>query len=483
MTKLVLVGLGFPGVSLLLMAVAAADSLPPVSDLFLPLVVIFLLVLINGMFVAAEFAIIGVREKQLEELAANGHTTALKVLHVLESRPELDHYISTAQLGIIISSLGLAMYGIPTIGYFIDPYLINALALTSVAASSISYIVALSLLIYLHVVMGEMVPKALALADASTMALALSRPMQLAGVILRYPVVLLNSLGNFLLRIFRIPPITGHERLMAAEELELIVAESAEGGLIEDEEEEIIRNIFDFSERTVGQVMTPRRKVQALPVSCPLDEMLTIVTESRHSRFPVYDGDLDHIVGILHLKDLIRQTLRPTGPFDLRLILRETPEVPEDYEVDRMLAAFKHEKLHMAVVRDEFGGIAGIVTLEDLVEEVVGEVRDEFDQEWEPYIELAPGVLELSGDYLLDDLNDDVYLGDEEELPDVETVGGLIISLLGRPPIVGDAVVFQENIHLVVLDVDRLAVGRVRVEFPAPDMSSADPEARKSEEE
>jgi CBS domain containing-hemolysin-like protein len=481
MTKLVFLGLGFPGVSLLLLAVAAAESLPPFGDLILPLIVIFLLVILNGLFVAAEFAIIGVRETQIEELVVNGHKTAHRVLKVLESRPKLDQYIATAQLGVTVASLGLAMYGEPAIGHFIDPYLVEVFSLTPAAAGGISYIVALSLLTYLHVVVGEMIPKALALTDASKMALTLSRPMQLAGIILRYPVVVLNTIGNFLLRVFRIPPISGHERLMAAEELELIVAESAEGGLIEDEEEEIIRNIFDFSERTVGQVMTPRRKVQAIPLTCPLDEMLKIVTESRHSRFPVYDGDLDHIVGILHLKDLIRQTLRPTGPIDLRLILRATPEVPEDYPVDRMLAAFKHEKLHMAVVRDEFGGIAGVVTLEDLVEEVVGEVRDEFDQEWEPYIELSPGVLELSGDYLLDDLSDDVYLGEEDELPDVETIGGLLVSFLGRPPAIGDEVVFQENIHLTVLDIDRLAVTRVRVEFPTPDTPSSDTEAHKPE--
>lgn len=468
MTKIVLLGLGLPGVSLMLMAVAAAEDLPPVTSLLLPAVVILLLVLINGLFVAAEFAIIGVRETQMEEMADNGHKTAPKVLSILESRPKLDQYIATAQLGVTMASLGLAMYGEPAIGHFIEPYLEEVFGLSVTASVSISYIVALSLLTYLHVVLGEMVPKALALSDASTMVLRLTRPMQIAGQILHYPVKLLNLIGNLLLHLFRIPPVEGHERLMAAEELELIVAESVEGGLIQDDEEEIIRNIFDFSERTVGQVMSPRRKIQAIPVSCPLEELLKLVTESRHSRFPVYDNDLDHIVGILHLKDLIRQTIRPTGPFDLRLILRATPEVPEDYPVDRMLAAFKNQKLHMAIVRDEFGGIAGIVTLEDLVEEVVGEVRDEFDQEREPYVVLAPGILELSGDYLLDDLADDVYLGEEEELPDVETVGGLVISLLGRPPVVGDDVQFLDNIHLTVLDTDRLAVTRVRVEFPAP---------------
>jgi len=466
----------------MMMAVVAAEELPPLNNLILPILIILLLVLVNGFFVAAEFAIIGVRETQMEEMVDDGHRLAPKVLNVLQSRPKLDQYIATAQLGVTIASLGLAMYGEPAIGHFVEPYLEAVFGFGASAAATISYIIALSLLTYLHVVLGEMVPKALSLSDASTMALRLSRPMQFAGNILIIPVKMLNAIGNMLLHLFRIPPVEGHERLMAAEELEMIVAESVEGGLILDDEEEIIRNIFDFSERTVGQVMTPRRKIQAIPVTGPRDELLKIVTESRHSRFPVYDGDLDHIVGILHLKDLIRQTMRPTGPFDLRLILRATPEVPEDYPVDRMLAAFKNEKLHMAIVRDEFGGIAGIVTLEDLVEEVVGEVRDEFDQEREPYVELAPGVLELSGNYLLDDLADDVYLGEEEELPDVETIGGLLVSILGRPPVVGDEVQFLDSIHLTVLDTDRLAVNRVRVEFPAlDDRSNQEDENRETE--
>ncbi len=213
--------------------------------------------------------------------------------------------------------------------------------------------------------------------------------------------------------------------------------------------------------------MTPRRRVQALAVNCEQAELIRAVTESRHSRFPVYDADFDHIVGILHLKDLLRMTLRPNGPFDLRLILRTAPEVPEDYRVDRLLAAFKKDRLHMAIVRDEFGGLAGVVTLEDLVEEVVGEVRDEFDVEREPYDKQGPGLLEVSGDYLLDDLTDDVYLGEDDELPDVETVGGLIVAILGRPPVSGDIVTFQNNIRFTVLDTDSLAVTRARVEYPS----------------
>lgn len=472
-------GVGFPGVSLLLLGAAAAQELPSIGILILPLLIILILVVINGIFVAAEFAIIGVRETQMEQMADEGNQVAGKVLQILELRPKLDHYIATAQLGITLASLGLAMYGEPAIGHFVEPYLEEVAGMSPAAAGTVSYIIALSLLTYLHVVVGEMVPKALALANPSSMALKLDQMMRFTGSLFGPPVRVLNGIGNLLLRLFRIPPAQGHDRLMAAEELELIVAESAEGGLIEDEEQEIIRNIFDFSERTVGQVMNPRRQVQALAVTCDQQELIRTVTESRHSRFPVYDGDLDHIVGILHLKDLIRLTLRPNGPFDLRLILRTAPEVPQDYRVDRLLAAFKNERLHMAIVRDEFGGLAGVVTLEDLVEEVVGEVRDEFDVEHEPYDRKGPGHLEVAGSYLLDDLSDDVYLGEPDELPDVETVGGLIVALLGRPPVNGDIVKFNGNIQFTVLDTDRLAVTRVRVEYPA---TSQPPDERESED-
>jgi len=482
MSRIILLALGLPGISLFATAYLAAQALPPATSLFLPLVIILLLIFINGLFVAAEFAIIGVRDTQIEQMADEGNVVAGYVLQILEIRPRMDYYIATAQLGVTLATLSLAIYGTPAIGRFIQPYLAAA-GLSPPAASTTSFILALSFLIYLHVVLGEMVPKALALSNPSSMAMTLDRFMRLTGRLLNLPVRFLFSIGNLLLRLFRIPPAQGHERLLAAEELELIVAESAEGGLIEDDEEEIIRNIFDFSERTVGQVMTPRRKVQSLSIDCPQDELIKIITQSHHSRFPIYEGDPDHIVGILHLKDLIRLTLRPNGPFDLRLILRTAPEVPEDFRVDRLLAAFKNEKLHMAIVRDEFGGVAGVVTLEDLVEEVVGEVRDEFDVEREPYFEVSPGVLEVSGNYLLDDLADDVYLGEEDELPDVETVGGLIISLLGRPPAKGDLVTFQNDIRFTVLDVDRLAIVSARVEYPHSGTTEALQDEQISEEE
>ncbi|MFN2207574.1 MAG: hemolysin family protein, partial [Candidatus Promineifilaceae bacterium] len=271
-----------------------------------------------------------------------------------------------------------------------------------------------------------------------------------------------------------VPPAQGQASLLAPEEIELLVTESTEGGLFLEEEEEIIRNIFDFSERTVGQVMTPRTKVQAVPIDMPKDDLIKLVTESRHSRFPIYEGDLDHVVGILHLKDLIRQTIKPEAKLDLRLILRPAPLVPEDQHIETLLGAMKRAKLHMGVVLDEFGGMAGVVTLEDLIEEVVGEVRDEFDLEREPYVEIGPGVFEVSGDYLVDDLTEKIYLGDESELPDVETVGGLVVAGLGRPPRVNDEVIYNDSVHFIVLDVDRRAVSRVRIEYPVPNEFNQD---------
>lgn len=477
MIKLLLLAAVVPVAAMMIVARSAAEEvvLPPLTALIIPILVIVLLVLLNGVFVAAEFAIIGVRATKIENLADEGNAVATRVLNVLDSRPRLDQYIATAQLGITAASLGLAMYAEPAISHFIEPYMIAGFGVSEEAANRIGYFVALGLLTYLHVVVGEMVPKALALTEPIQMVLRLARPMRVARAVLDIPVRVLNRIGNSLLHLLRVPPAEGHDRLLAPEELELIVVESAEGGLIDVEEEEIIRNIFDFGERTVGQVMTPRRKVQALALDTPHDELLTAVTQSRHSRFPVYDSDPDHIAGILHLKDLVNQTLNAAGPFDLRLILRTAPEIPEDYSIELLLAAFKNEKLHMAIVRDEFGGFAGVVTLEDLVEEVVGEVRDEFDLEREPYVLIEEGVVEVAGDYLLDDLSDDVYLGKDEDLPDVETVGGLIITQLGRPPAIGDSCEFGDGIVFTVLDVEGLAVTRARVEFPAqkPDSESS----------
>lgn len=475
MSKFLLLAVMVPGMSfLLLLFETVQGSLPGITILLVPLIIILLLILLNGIYVASEFAIIGVRPTQLEQMTKEGNVKAQKVLDVLDSRQQQDQYIATAQLGITIASLGLAMYGEPQISHFIEAYLTTWFGMSESVANGVGYFIALSLLTYLHVVLGEMVPKTLALTDASGASMRLSRIMQLSQTILHIPVRLLNGIGSLLLKLFRVPPAHGQSRLLAPEELELVVTESAEGGLIEEDAEEMIRNIFDFSDRTVGQVMTPRTKVQAIPADIAREELLVLVTESRHSRFPVYDGDLDHIVGILHLKDLIRQSLKSSSTFDLRLILRAAPAVPEDQLVEKLLAVFKQQRLHLAVVLDEFGGLSGIVTLEDLVEEVVGEVRDEFDLEKEPYVELAPGVLEVAGDYLVDDLVEIVYLGDDDSLPDVETVGGLVITRLGRPPKVNDEVVYNDNVTIKVLDVDRRAVARVRIEFPASERIDKD---------
>jgi CBS domain containing-hemolysin-like protein len=468
MTKLALVAFGIPGLSfLILLTAAATTTLPSLNALIVPLLIMLLLVLLNGLFVAAEFSIIGVRPSQLEEMAEAGNKTARKVLQIVTSRQQQDQYIATSQLGITIASLGLAMYAEPQIAHFLEPYLaLLWFEPSELLVRSAGYVIALSFLTYLHIVLGEMVPKALALTDAPTMVILLNRPMHIIQRILIIPVRILNGIGNQLLRLFQIPPAEGHARVLSPEELELIVSESAEGGMINEEEELMIRNILDFGERLVGQVMTPRRKVEAIPVDISREELIRRVAESHYSRFPVYQGDRDHIVGILHVKDLVRQMLHAKGSFDLRLLLRSAPAVPEDQAVEVLLTAFKQQRLHMAIVLDEFGGMAGVVTLEDLVEEIVGEVRDEFDTEREPYLQIEPGILELDGEYLVDDLQDEVFLGEEDVLPDVETVGGLVVTKLGRPPQVGDEVSYNgDSVNMKVLAISGRAVTRVRVEF------------------
>ncbi len=463
--------LSTPGVLLLVAAAAAGGELPSPQTLWLPTLIIAALVFLNGVYVAAEFAINGVRPTQVEELSEEGNRTAQLVVDTLNSTPKQSMYIATSQLGITLASLGLGMYGEPQISHFIEPFLARLLGVEPEAAivNTVGYIVALSLLTYLHVVLGEIVPKTIVLNNPAAAALVLAKPMRLTEFIFSVPVRALNGLGNGLLRLMNLPPGSG--RLHSTEELEQIVTESAEGGLLNEDEEDLILNIFTFGERQVHQVMTPRPRIEALEINTPLDVLIETITNSQYSRFPVYEEDLDHIIGILHLKDVIRQQMQNT-PFNLKFLLRPAPSVPEHYPAAQLLNAFKRRRLHMAIVLDEFGGTAGIVTLEDLVEEIIGEVRDEFDKkEEDPLIELSPGSLEVSGQYLLEDLEDYVHIGTPADLPDVETVGGLIITALGRPPQVGDKLTLND-INFTVISIDGLAVERVRIDFHPPQTDS-----------
>jgi CBS domain containing-hemolysin-like protein len=258
-------------------------------------------------------------------------------------------------------------------------------------------------------------------------------------------------------------------RLYSAEELELVVTESYKGGLVTDNQQQLIQNIFDFSERRVSQVMTPRRRVVAFPSDITEDALRTAIATSPYSRFPIYTDDLDHIIGVLLLKDFVSQQLHQPGEFDLKAMLRPLQIVPESTPVERLLASFKRSHIHIAAVVDEYGGTAGVVTLEDLVEEVVGEVRDEFDQaELPPVREVEPHALVVRGDLLLEDLVEAVNGHGVVTLPDdlphagVETVGGLIVTLLGRPAQPGDVVPI-EGATLTVESVAGLAVETVRV--------------------
>ncbi|RME75380.1 MAG: HlyC/CorC family transporter [Chloroflexi bacterium] len=466
MIKLLSLTVGLTGAAFVAGALAG-EPLPNPLGLIGPMVVILMLVILNGLFVAAEFALIGVRPTQMEEIANQGNRTAASFLSILRSPDRQKQYIATAQTGITLVSIGLGMYGEPQLAHFVEPYLARLLGLSAhdTLVLTVGYISSVSLLTYLHIVVGEMVPKSLTLFSPDKAALLIAPFMRLSQTIFWPAVNVLNETGKAVLALIRVPPAEGHARLHSPEELVMIVEESAEGGALNPAEEEIIRNILDFADRQVHQVMTPRPKIQAIAADVALPDLLNFVANSHYSRFPVYENDLDHIIGTIHIKDVVHQYTRLKGQFDIRLLLRPVHIVPEHYPVNKLLTAFKRGHYHLAVVLDEFGGTAGIVTLEDLLEEIVGEVRDEFDVETEPLVHLGPGVLEVTGSYLLEDLAEEVNLGATEDLPDVETVGGLIMTLLGRLPQKGDTVDIH-GVRLTVLAVDGLAVGRAKVEFP-----------------
>lgn len=421
------------------------------------------LILLNGMFVAAEFAIIGVRPTRIAQLAQEGHGTAKRVQRILNNPAQVDRYIASAQLGITLASLGLGMIGEPAIAHLIEPLLHDVFGLSEEVLHTVSFIFALGLITYLHVVIGEMVPKSLALQSAERVVFALSAPMFLMQSLFSWPITGLNKIGLLVLSLLRVPPPTEGDRLHTSDELELIISDSVVGGMVEEDEKELLHNILDFADVTVGQIMIPRPKIDAVPADISKKTLFDTMLTSIHTRFPVYEGDLDHILGIIHLKDLVHLHL-DDAPFELKSLIHEMPFIPESLPAGELLKILKRG-IHMAIVIDEYGGTAGLVTLEDLVEEVVGEVRDEFDlDEQDEIMMVEPGHLVVLGMTRLDELEKFVPAFDFEHKEDVDTIGGLMVANMPLPPQVGGEVMIND-IRFRAESVNGLAVEQVAVFF------------------
>ena len=406
-------------------------------DVLIGLGIILALVIANGLFVAAEFAIVGAPRAKIEHEAGLGSRLAQRVARILEDPKLQDRYIATTQVGISVASLGLGMYGEHMLADWIGLHL----ALFEnrwIAAHAMASVIAISILTYLHIVIGEMVPKALALQRADRTVLYVTPMIQALQTVLLPIVVALNAIGNGLLRLIgvRRQEVEG-ERYHTSEELEFIVQESQAGGMLRGESGRILRELFEFGDLTAGEVAVPRVALVGIPVGTEADEMREIVRANLHTRYPVYSGDLDNIVGSVHIKELLRHFI--SGHPVTALDARPLPHVPKTMLLDELLSAMRRQRAQMAVVMDEYGGTAGLVTIEDLFEQVVGAIEE--GRARAPISRDGSGRLVVSGAVRLKDAGE--ALGVELEHPHVHSVSGLVLTLLGRPAVPGDAVTWN----------------------------------------
>ncbi len=419
--------------------------------------VIAILILLTGLYVAAEFAAVSARRSRLRGLADAGNALAARLLPVLESPRELDRYIAASQVGITLSSLILGAYGQATLAPRISPLLERLGGLQPATAESTAAVVVLVGLTILAVVIGELVPKSLALQHPTDVALFTFLPMQWSMRAFAWSIWLLNGSGVLLLRMLRIPS-TGHRHVHSPEEIALLIAESRDGGLLEPEEQVRLHRALRLGLRSALQLMVPRARLALIDIATPFDDVLRIVGSSPYSRLPVYRGSPGTIVGILHIKDLVTQYLQ-AGRVPLSSLVRPIVRVPESMPADRLLAFLRDKRSHQALVEDESGAVVGLITLEDVVGELLGGVADEFKAAQLLPIRLSDGRLRLPGQMRL-----------EQAAPLIgrswkgtgDTVGSHLVERLQRVPESGEEVVV-DGIAIEIESVEGGAVTSIIV--------------------
>ena len=413
-------------------------------------VAVILIVLGNAFFVAAEYALVTARRSVLNELAERGVRRARIALRIMDSPVR---FIGTVQLGITAFSILLGAVGEPVVEHFFDP----------AVATGVAFAIAYVIVTYLHVTLGELVPKAFALHGAERTALWVALPVE-AVYIATYPLVwFLQASANAFTRLFGVDPAPAGVVVHSEEEIRMIVAAAEDTGVIKEAEEEMLYKVFDFADKEVSDVMVPRPEVVALSIDLPPEQCLEAVMDSPYTRYPVYRETLDEVVGILHVRDLF-SALRDRGMAEVSVgdLVRPAHIVPETKDLAALLTDFRRTNQHMAIVVGEYGEMAGIATLEDLLEEIVGEIEDEFDLPDESVEQVDDDTIRIDGTFPIDDFNERF----RTDLPveDYHTMAGFVFGLLGRQPEVGDDI-SHDGMRFDVLDVDGSRINRLAVTF------------------
>ncbi len=414
------------------------------------------MILMNGLFVAAEFAFVKVRPTRIYQLIAEGNKKAVSARECIE---HLDAYLSVSQLGITLASLGLGWLGEPAIADLIHPLLFSW-GMTSVTlVTSISFVIAFSLITFLHVVFGELAPKTLSIQRAESISLKLARPMKFFYLLFYPAVIALNNMANRVVAGIGLQPNTEGALSHTEEEISMIITDSYNDGQIRQAEKDLLQNVFRFERLVAYDIMVPRPEVIYLDTTISVHDNIERARGAGHTRFPLCEGNPDQIIGVINIKDLLYTDIDKVS--NIADIKREALFIPESMPLDRMLAEFQRHHQHLAIVLGEYGEIAGIVTLENVLEELVGEIQDEFDDE-EPDLEReADGSLLVSGRMIIDDVVEKLGLNvsDNEEY---NTLAGLVLERIGKKPHEGD-VVHVGNSKLEVVQMKGMRIDRIRV--------------------
>ena len=435
-------------------AEAIAPYWDPPMVLVGKLAAIAALVILNGFFVACEFAIVKVRVSQLDELVEEGNLRASFVKHV---RAHLDAYLSATQLGVTLASLALGWIGEQFLVQILQPFFALANIHSYAVVTSVSVALAFVSITFLHIVFGELAPKYIAIGDPVHVALRLVRPLRIFYLIFKPAIWLLHKSSNVLLRgLLRIQPVAATELAHSEEELRLILDQSEKSKEVSPLGRELVDNVLDLRDRVVRDIMTPRGDIVYLDLEDDFEANVQKAIESRHTRFPLCRENLDNTIGLIHIKELVPM-LRNPHP-DLLKIKRELISVPEMMELEKLLKMFLSKHAHVAMVIDEFGGTVGMVTLEDVLEEVVGDIQDEFDADKEEFRKINENEFVVAGSLGLYELND--LAGLQLESPDVSTIGGYLTHLLGHLPKQGEQVKI-DNYLVTITQTDGRRVGQL----------------------